>query len=101
MTSDCDAIETISIRRERSQPAGTRGRVRHGHVATATIWEENRTLLCAPHGRAASDGSCHGYILSPLLRLVPATSIFSLALLRLVPAVGIFSLAFCDWCPLR
>eukprot|EP00976_Prorocentrum_cordatum_P048954 988114-Prorocentrum_minimum.AAC.2 len=32
-------------------------------------------------------GARYGYILSPLLRWVPAT--------------GTFSLLFCDWCPLR
>ena len=44
-------------------------------------------------------GGRYGYILSPLVRLMPAMGIFS-PLVRLVPAMGIFSLPFYDGCPL-
>eukprot|EP00959_Pyramimonas_sp_CCMP1952_P241832 5054564-Pyramimonas_sp.AAC.1 len=44
-------------------------------------------LVLSPGTAEQSLSARYGYILSPLLRLVPAA--------------GIFSLPSCDWCPLR
>eukprot|EP00976_Prorocentrum_cordatum_P096445 1190568-Prorocentrum_minimum.AAC.4 len=45
-------------------------------------------------------GACYGYILSPVVRLVPATGMLH-SLDWCLPATGIFSLPLCDWCLLR